>query len=90
MLAKYLTRNELIPHQLFQSPPLGLATELVTNTCDHDINFSDHPSVTATGEGGLEVFDDFGDDVGIGKVCAVCEAFVFQPEDAKGECVGCG
>ena len=34
------------------------------------------------GEGGLEVFDDLsGDDVGIVKVGAVFEAFVFEPED---------
>ena len=38
------------------------------------------------GEGGLEVFDDFGgDDVWIGKVGAVFEAFVFQPEDVEVE-----
>jgi hypothetical protein len=31
------------------------------------------------GEGGLEVFDDFGgDDIGIGKVGTVFEAFVFE------------
>jgi hypothetical protein len=38
------------------------------------------------GEGGLEVFDDFGgDDVRIGKVGAVFEAFVFEPEDVEVE-----
>jgi len=36
------------------------------------------------GEGGLEVFDNFlSDYVGIGKVGAVFEAFVFKPEDAE-------
>ena len=40
------------------------------------------------GEGGLEVFDDFcGDDIGIGKVGAVFEAFVFEPEDVEVEFV---
>jgi hypothetical protein len=39
------------------------------------------------GEGGLEVFDDFGgDDVGIGEVDAIFEAFVFEPEDAAKKC----
>jgi len=39
-------------------------------------------------EGGLEVFDDFGgDDVGIGKVGAVFEAFVFKPKDVEIEFV---
>jgi hypothetical protein len=29
------------------------------------------------GEGGLEIFDDLlGDDVGIGKIAAVCEALI--------------
>jgi hypothetical protein len=36
----------------------------------------------------LEVFDNFlSDDVGIGKVGAVFEAFVFQPEDVEIEFV---
>jgi len=36
------------------------------------------------GKGGLEVFDNFlSDYVGIGKVGAVFEAFVFKPEDAE-------
>jgi len=40
------------------------------------------------GEGGLEVFDDFGgDDVGSGKIGAVFEAFVFEPEDVEVELV---
>jgi hypothetical protein len=38
------------------------------------------------GEGGLEIFDDFGsDDVWIGKVSAVFEAFVFEPGDVEVE-----
>ena len=38
------------------------------------------------GEGGLEVFDDFGGDhIGIGKVGAVFEAFVFEPEPSRWE-----
>ena len=33
------------------------------------------------GEGGLEVFDDFGgDDVGIGEIGAVFERFILQPD----------
>jgi hypothetical protein len=40
------------------------------------------------GEGGLEIFHDFGcDDVGIGKVGAVFEAFVLDPEDVEVEFV---
>jgi hypothetical protein len=36
------------------------------------------------GEGGLEVFDDFrGDNVGIGKIGAVFEGFVFQPKNVE-------
>jgi hypothetical protein len=36
------------------------------------------------GEGGLEVFDDFGDDdVGIRKVGAVFEAFVFEQKMSR-------
>ena len=32
----------------------------------------------------MEVFDDFsGDDIGIGKVGAVLETFVFEPEDVE-------
>jgi hypothetical protein len=37
------------------------------------------------GESGLKVFDYLsGDDVGIGKVGAVLEAFVFEPEKCRG------
>jgi len=37
-------------------------------------------------EGGLEIFHDFGgDDIGIGKVGAVCEALVFEPEEVAVE-----
>jgi hypothetical protein len=43
------------------------------------------------GEGGLEVFDDFGcDDVGIWEVGAIFEAFVFEPEDVEIELVALG
>ena len=39
----------------------------------------------------MEVFDDFGcDDVGIGEVGAVFEAFVFEPEDVEVEFVALG
>ena len=32
----------------------------------------------------MEIFDDFGgDDVGIGEIGAVFEAFVFEPEDVE-------
>ena len=42
-------------------------------------------------ERGLEVFDDFGgDDVGIGKVGAVFERFIFQPEDGEVEFIALG
>ena len=40
------------------------------------------------GKRGLEVFDDFGgDDVVIGKIGAVFEAFVFEPKDVEVEFV---
>ena len=40
---------------------------------------------------GLEVFNDFGgDDVGIGEVGAIFEAFVFQPEDVEIEFIAFG
>src|SRR6266480_2022906 len=43
------------------------------------------------GKRSLKIFDDFGgDDVGIGKVCAVFEAFVFEPEDVEVEFVAFG
>jgi len=39
-------------------------------------------------EGGLEIFHDFGgDDVGIGKVGAVCEALVLEPVEVAVEFV---
>jgi hypothetical protein len=39
-------------------------------------------------EGGLEVFNDFGgDDVGIGKIGAAFEAFVFESDDVEIECL---
>ena len=38
------------------------------------------------GEGGLKVFDNFlSNDVGVGEVGAVFEAFVFEPEDVEVE-----
>jgi hypothetical protein len=43
------------------------------------------------GEGGLQVFDDFGgDDVGIGEIGAVFEAFVFEPRNIEVEFVALG
>ena len=40
------------------------------------------------GKGGLQVFDNFlSDNIGIGKVGAVFEAFVFEPEDVEVELV---
>jgi hypothetical protein len=38
------------------------------------------------GEGGLKIFDDFGgDDVGIGEITSVFQAFVFEPEPSRRE-----
>jgi hypothetical protein len=43
------------------------------------------------GEGGLQVFDDFcGDNIGIGEVCAVFEAFVLKPKNVEVEFVALG
>jgi hypothetical protein len=43
------------------------------------------------GEGGLEVFDNFRrDHIGIGKIRAVFERLVFEPEDVEVEFVALG
>ena len=57
----------------------GKAAREAVSECGQRANFN-------LGEGGLEVFDNFlSDDVGIGEVGAVFEAFVFEPEPSRWE-----